>query len=181
MGVHALKVELRHAPLPGVLGLFASHYWFVVFDGGKAERWEVWQTKNAGGRAVGHLHCDLKPADAGVGGLEVAVQVADGAAARVLRLPHLPALGLAAVEHHEPVVRGEQAEHAGQRRVAQLHFQRVNTHIASRTSSAANGKNAAPPSEESVRPDRAPKKLAPSAAPPTSTRSQRSVFTKVEL
>ncbi len=61
-------MELRHAPLPGVLGLFASHYWFVVFDGARAERWEVWQTKNAGGRAVGHVHCDLKPPDAGVGG-----------------------------------------------------------------------------------------------------------------
>jgi hypothetical protein len=63
-----LKVQLRHAPLPWPLGLFASHYWFVVIEGDKAERWEVWQTRNAGGRAVGHLHCDLKPADAGVGG-----------------------------------------------------------------------------------------------------------------
>jgi hypothetical protein len=48
--------------------LFASHCWFVVFDGGRAERWEVWQTKRAGGRAIGHLHCDLKAPDAGVGG-----------------------------------------------------------------------------------------------------------------
>jgi hypothetical protein len=64
----ALKVELRHAPLPWPIGLFASHYWFVVFEGDRAERWEIWQTKNAGGRAVGHLHCDLKTPDAGVGG-----------------------------------------------------------------------------------------------------------------
>lgn len=63
-----MKVQLRYASLPSVLGLFASHYWFVVFDGAKAQRWEVWQTKNAGGRAVGHVHCDLKPPDAGVGG-----------------------------------------------------------------------------------------------------------------
>lgn len=63
-----LKVQLRHASLPSLLGLFASHYWFVVFDAGKAERWEVWQTRNAGGRSIGHLHCDLKPADANVGG-----------------------------------------------------------------------------------------------------------------
>jgi hypothetical protein len=63
-----LKVQLRHAPLPGVLGLFASHYWFVVMDGDKAQRWEVWQRKNAGGRCIGHVHCDLKPPDAGVGG-----------------------------------------------------------------------------------------------------------------
>jgi hypothetical protein len=63
-----LRVELRSAPLPWPVGLLASHYWFVVFDGAKAQRWEVWQTKNAGGRAVGHVHCDLKPPDAGVGG-----------------------------------------------------------------------------------------------------------------
>ena len=63
-----MKVQLRHAPLPGILGLFASHYWFVVMDGGKAQRWEVWQAKNAGGRSIGHVHCDLKPPDAGVGG-----------------------------------------------------------------------------------------------------------------
>ena len=63
-----LRVELRSASLPWPIGLFASHYWFVVFDGAKAQRWEVWQTKNAGGRAVGHVHCDLKPPDAGVGG-----------------------------------------------------------------------------------------------------------------
>jgi hypothetical protein len=63
-----LRVELRHAPLPWPFGLFASHYWFVVFDGGKAQRWEVWQTKNAGGRALGHVHCDLKHPDEGVGG-----------------------------------------------------------------------------------------------------------------
>lgn len=63
-----LRVQLRHAPLPWPIGLFASHYWFVVLEGGKAQRWEVWQTRHAGGRAIGHLHCDLKPPDAGVGG-----------------------------------------------------------------------------------------------------------------
>ncbi len=71
-----MKVELRHAPLPGPLGLFASHYWFVVFDGEHVERWEVWQRKHAGGRAVGHLHCNLKPPDAGVGGGPMCVDAA---------------------------------------------------------------------------------------------------------
>ena len=28
----------------------------------------MWQTKNAGGRSIGHVHCDLKAPDAGVGG-----------------------------------------------------------------------------------------------------------------
>jgi hypothetical protein len=28
----------------------------------------VWQTKNAGGRSFGHLHCNLKPPEANVGG-----------------------------------------------------------------------------------------------------------------
>lgn len=40
----------------------------MVLQGGEAHRWEVWQTKNAGGYSVGHLHRDLKHPDAGVGG-----------------------------------------------------------------------------------------------------------------
>lgn len=62
-------VQLRYAPLP-LIGAIAVHYWFVVIDEatGETHRWEVWQTKNAGGRSIGHVHCDLKTADAGVGG-----------------------------------------------------------------------------------------------------------------
>jgi hypothetical protein len=63
-----VKVELRYASLPPPIGFFAVHYWFVVFDYGTAERWEVWQRKNAGGRSIGHVHCDLKAPDEGVGG-----------------------------------------------------------------------------------------------------------------
>jgi hypothetical protein len=63
------SVQLRYATLPFPLGWLAVHYWFVVFEpGGACHRWEVWQTKNAGGTSVGHLHCDLKGPDAGVGG-----------------------------------------------------------------------------------------------------------------
>jgi len=62
-------VQLRYATLPFPLGLLAVHYWFVVFEpGGACHRWEVWQARNTGGTSIGHLHCDLKPADAGVGG-----------------------------------------------------------------------------------------------------------------
>lgn len=62
-------VQLRCASLPYGLGLLADHYWFVVFEpGGRCHRWEVWQRANAGGRSLGHVHCDLKPPDAGVGG-----------------------------------------------------------------------------------------------------------------
>ena len=62
-------VQLRYATLPFPLGLLAVHYWFVVFEpGGACHRWEVWQARNAGGTSIGHVHCDLKPADAGVGG-----------------------------------------------------------------------------------------------------------------
>lgn len=64
----ALKVELRYASLPSLLRFVAVHYWFVVFDDSGVHRWEVWQTKNAGGRSIGHLHCDLKHPDAHVGG-----------------------------------------------------------------------------------------------------------------
>ena len=64
-----MRVELRFATLPFPLGWLAVHYWFVVFDeDGACHRWEVWQTKDAGGTSIGHLHCDLKGPDAGVGG-----------------------------------------------------------------------------------------------------------------
>ena len=63
-----MKVELRRAPLPWI-GAIAWHYWFVVCDETGRHRWEVWQTKNAGGRlCIGHVHCDLKAPDDGVGG-----------------------------------------------------------------------------------------------------------------
>ena len=63
-----MRVELRYAPLP-LIGLIAVHYWFVVYDdAGPCHRWEVWQTPNAGGRSIGHVHCDLKAPLAGVGG-----------------------------------------------------------------------------------------------------------------
>jgi hypothetical protein len=68
-GDSTARVELRYATLPFPLGLFAAHYWFVVFEpGGGCHRWEVWQTKGAGGTSIGHVHCDLKGPDAGVGG-----------------------------------------------------------------------------------------------------------------
>jgi hypothetical protein len=61
-------VELRAAPLP-FIGALAVHCWFVVRDdAGRRERWEVWQTPDAGGTSVGHVHRDLKPPDEGVGG-----------------------------------------------------------------------------------------------------------------
>ena len=62
-------VQLRYATLPFPLKRLAVHCWFVVFEpGGTCHRWEVWQTKNAGGTSIGHLHRDLKAPDAGVGG-----------------------------------------------------------------------------------------------------------------
>ena len=64
----AVTVELRYASLPSVLRFVAVHYWFVVIDESGCHRWEIWQTKNAGGRSIGHLHRDLKPPHANVGG-----------------------------------------------------------------------------------------------------------------
>lgn len=61
------RVELRFAPLP-YIGALAVHYWFVVEDETGRHRWEVWQTKNAGGWCRGHVHRDLKRPDDGVGG-----------------------------------------------------------------------------------------------------------------
>lgn len=69
-----------------MLGLFAVHYWFVVWDEDGCHRWEVWQSKNAGGRAIGHVHCDLKPPEAGVGGGPMRVAARwEGAPARAIR------------------------------------------------------------------------------------------------
>ena len=64
----AVTVELRYASLPSLLRFVAVHYWFVVTDETGCHRWEIWQTKNAGGRSVGHLHCNLKAPEANVGG-----------------------------------------------------------------------------------------------------------------
>ena len=63
-----MVVELRYAPLP-FIGALAVHCWFVVRDGaGGCSRWEVWQTADAGGTSIGHVHRDLKGPDEGVGG-----------------------------------------------------------------------------------------------------------------
>jgi hypothetical protein len=63
-----VRVELRYAPLP-LIGAIAVHHWFVVYDeAGACHRWEVWQTPDAGGQSFGHVHCDLKPPEADVGG-----------------------------------------------------------------------------------------------------------------
>jgi hypothetical protein len=63
-----MVVELRDAPLP-VIGVLAVHCWFVVRDDeGRCSRWEVWQTPDAGGISIGHVHRDLKAPDEGVGG-----------------------------------------------------------------------------------------------------------------
>ncbi len=63
---HPCLVELRAARIP-VVGWFAHHHWFVVARIGRRDRWEVWQFARAGGTAWGHLHCNLMPAERGVG------------------------------------------------------------------------------------------------------------------
>jgi Protein of unknown function (DUF3750) len=63
-------VQLRYATLPHFLRAIAVHSWFAVFDAvsGRWQRWEVWQAKDAGGTSLGHIHCDLRHPDCGVGG-----------------------------------------------------------------------------------------------------------------
>jgi hypothetical protein len=65
-----MVVQLKFATLPAPFGAIAVHYWFTVLDpaSGKCDRWEVWQAPDAGGESVGHLHCNLKAPDEGVGG-----------------------------------------------------------------------------------------------------------------
>jgi hypothetical protein len=81
-------VQLRYASLPWGIGLVADHYWFVVTDegSGACQRWEVWQTADAGGHSIGHVHRDLKEPDAHVGGGPTRIAaVWHGAEARALR------------------------------------------------------------------------------------------------
>ena len=76
-----------------MIGAIAVHYWFVVYeDTGACHRWEVWQTKNAGGRSFGHLHCDLKAPEDGVGGgpSRLAVAWTGDEAARIAKVLNDP-------------------------------------------------------------------------------------------
>jgi hypothetical protein len=78
-------VQLRYATLPHFLGAIAVHSWFAVFDAGSGRwhRWEVWQAKDAGGKSLGHIHCDLRHPDCGVGGGPYRLAAEwDGSAAR---------------------------------------------------------------------------------------------------
>lgn len=34
----------------------------------RCDRWEIWQSAHAGGISIGHLHCNLKAPESGVGG-----------------------------------------------------------------------------------------------------------------
>lgn len=63
-----ISVELWYAPLPRPLSRFAWHHWFVVRAGSATDRWEVWQSQNAGGESVGHVHKNLMAPERGVGG-----------------------------------------------------------------------------------------------------------------
>jgi hypothetical protein len=83
-------VQLKYASLPIPLGAFAFHYWFTVVhpDSGKCDRWEVWQRKNAGGISIGHVHCNLKSPDDGVGGgpAQLAVEWNGDIAAKIVSI-----------------------------------------------------------------------------------------------
>ena len=61
------KVELRAARIPGIVGIIADHYWFVIVVGSEKNRWEIWQQKNVGGQSWQYLHKNLKNYQSGVG------------------------------------------------------------------------------------------------------------------
>ena len=63
-------VQLRYATLPSACRPIGIHYWFVLQDQeeGRSHRWEVWQTRDAGGTSWGHVHWNLMHPDRGVGG-----------------------------------------------------------------------------------------------------------------
>lgn len=60
-------VELRAAKIPGLPGVIADHYWFVIKQDNRQSRWEVWQQKNVGGQSWHYLHKNLKACQSGVG------------------------------------------------------------------------------------------------------------------
>lgn len=70
----ALAVELRAARIPGVIGIVADHFWFVLIDEaeGRRDRWEIWQKADVAGQSFcqswGHLHKNLMAPERGVGG-----------------------------------------------------------------------------------------------------------------
>lgn len=87
-----MQVELRAARVPYV-GHIAHHCWLVVWNDGRPERWEVWQWRNTGGDAWGHLHRNLLRYDSGIGnGPSRVIETWRGAAASPLaeRLAQAP-------------------------------------------------------------------------------------------
>jgi len=97
-----MLVRLMYASLPAPLGVVAVHYWFNLLDPcGACERWEVWQRAHAGGLAFGHLHCNLKGPDEGVGGgPAVLVREWDGDSAFHLEEVLRKAQGIYPYRHH---------------------------------------------------------------------------------
>lgn len=59
-------VQLRSAKIPK-LGLVADHYWFVTYQKGKKDRWEIWQNTDSGGQSWQHLHKNRTECESGVG------------------------------------------------------------------------------------------------------------------
>jgi hypothetical protein len=62
-------VQLRACTIP-YLRLLVVHCFFIAYDPriGAWERWEVWQTADAGGTSYGHVHKDLLDCDSDTGG-----------------------------------------------------------------------------------------------------------------
>jgi len=88
-------VQLRAAPLPGVLKYVSVHLYLVVSDGEQPwQRWEVWQWRDALRQpslptqiAYGHVHCNLlEPLQEIGGGPSYGIQSWQGAAAEKIIL-----------------------------------------------------------------------------------------------
>jgi hypothetical protein len=68
-----IRVELLAATIPGIPGIIADHYWFLILRDCKVQpyltcdRWEVWQHPYQNDSCWGHLHKNLLPPYQGVG------------------------------------------------------------------------------------------------------------------
>lgn len=68
-----IRVELRAAKIPSLVGVVADHYWLLIFYAGEGSqyqecnRWEVWQHPHQNESSWGHLHKNLLTPYQGVG------------------------------------------------------------------------------------------------------------------
>ena len=60
------SVELWSGHIP-LIGWYAHHHWLVTVQGGKRDRWEVWQSRGMCSESWGYLHKNLMAPEEWIG------------------------------------------------------------------------------------------------------------------